>query len=226
MTGSHQWISTRVKAWQKHRPVWYMLRKVCTVSFLLGGDAVSGNHLRGGGTSLRYLLMGWGHEITLHIASHSTILLTFSTIFPGEHNQTPLPVGKKCWIDIKIMSTVDINQPSTLGQKWKLLWCQLSTSNWCQLLASNWCGTLKSTILVFHPKFLFNICCGQWSFSRHIRDIILTSRVHVHMIFAIWHQQHIKIMFIDVVPWLWPNVDVNLMFGCWLGCYTNPTNPV
>ena len=50
--------------------------------------------------------------------------------------------------------------------------------------------------MFFHPKCVFQqlffsqfIFC-QWSFSRHILDIILTSCVDVDMIYAIWHQHN------------------------------------
>ena len=40
------------------------------------------------------------------------------------------------------MSTVYVNWPSTIGQKWNFLWRQLSTSYWPQLLASNFLYSL------------------------------------------------------------------------------------
>ena len=52
---------------------------------------------------------------------------------------------------------------------------------------------------MFHPKYFFNqhflspIFCCQWSFSRPILDIILSSCVDVYVLFAIWHQCDFKI---------------------------------
>ena len=43
------------------------------------------------------------------------------------------PFLKKSWIDINMTLTVNVNWSSTIGTKWKVLWCQLSTSNWCQV---------------------------------------------------------------------------------------------
>ena len=91
-------------------------------------------------------------------------------------------VGKKYWIDIKIMSTVDVNWPSTIVQN------QLSTSDWCQLLVSNWCRTWTSKTTkinqnVFLTKLLFHQIFCQVSFSRHIFDMLTI------VLMPIWYLQ-------------------------------------
>ena len=90
------------------------------------------------------------------------------------------PVGKTCWTDIKMMLTVT-HQPSTLGQKRKFLWCQLSTSNWHQLLASNWCHTmtLKKS---FQPTFFFN----QNVLSPYLLPVIIFKTHSWHIDFMCW----------------------------------------
>ena len=96
----------------------------------------------------------------------------------------------------------------------------LLKSNWHQLFPSNWCCTLtilKNQQKSFQPKFVFTDFVCQWSFSRHILDIILTSCVDVS-IFAIWHKHGVKIRSIDVVSWYWPIFDISLRFKCPMGC--------
>ena len=100
----------------------------------------------------------------------------------------------------------DVNRPSTIGQKWKFLWCQL--------FASNWCCTLTSQ-LFFSTNFFSPFFICQLSFSTHILDITFTSCADVHTIFTIW-QQDVKIGSIDVLRY-WPNVDVSLRFEHLLG---------
>ena len=57
-------------------------------------------------------------------------------------------VGRTYWIDIKMMLTVAVIWPSVIGQKWKFMWCHLSTSNWCQPLASNWCADIDIYLMI------------------------------------------------------------------------------
>ena len=129
--------------------------------------------------------------------------------------------GNFFWIIIKMMSTVNVNWPSTIVQKWKFV-----TSTVKIKLTST--IDIKLTLHIWHKKyfnqhFFFNqhflLQCFFVSGHFHILDIILTSCVDdVPMIFAIWHEV-VKIRSIDVVSWYWPKFDVNLKFECPLGSY-------
>ena len=62
--------------------------------------------------------------------------------------------------------------------------------------------------LYFNPPKLSPILCA----SGHFLDIFLTSywpRANVH-IFRISHQHDVKTRYVDVVPWYWPTVDINV----------------
>ena len=107
-------------------------------------------------------------------------------------------VGNKCWIDIKMMSTVDGSFCDGNCQH------QIDINCWHQ---QN----------LFQPRFFFIKYFCQWSFSGHIVHI-LTSCVDVHMIIAILHQEVVKIRPIDV-PRDWPNFDFKWRFKCTLCIY-------
>ena len=131
-------------------------------------------------------------------------------------------VSKTFWIDIKMMSTVGVNGQSMKCHKW--FFCdvnyqhQIDINYYHQIDVAHGRKQFNQTFFFnqpfLQPKVYFiNFIC-QYSFSRHIRDIILTSCVDGHMIFAIWYQQCVKIRSIDVVPWYWPTFYIKLSVEC------------
>ena len=104
----------------------------------------------------------------------------------------------------------NVELPSKLCQK------LMSTAGIKLMLHIDIKKTIQPKCVFFSTKLFFHNLFFQWSFSRHMFYIILTPCVDVH-IFAIWHQHNVKIWSIDVVPWYWPYVDVNLKFECPLG---------
>ena len=103
----------------------------------------------------------------------------------------------------KVASTVDIIFMSTVGIR-LMLYIDITK-------------TFQTNF--FSAKICFHNLFGQWSFTRHILDIILTSCVDVHIICAIWHQQDVKIRSTDIMLWYTDQPrhqsEVRVLTGYW-----------
>ena len=88
-----------------------------------------------------------------------------------------------CWIDINMMSTIEVNWPSNMGQKEHLcnINCQhqIDVNSWHQIVVTHWYETNFSSNNSFSPSVFA---------SGHFLDTFLTS-YWPHVLMSIWYLQ-------------------------------------